>query len=132
MLEKFKSFFYDSNKITDSLSNNQDIIEKLYILQRDKTINKILTRPESKIYLLNVYYNSFSDLLFNLMSKQDERSIISVNTFSYFKNVDNISVTLKNIIPIIKDNKINTKVLHDLLEIYDSIIFLKQLGEDNV
>ena len=130
MLDLLKKFFSKKEK-TPVISNNQELIEKLYELQYEQNLIEILNKPENKILLLNVYYVTFNDLLLNILIKQDERQISSVNTYSYFKDVEDINYAIKRIIPLIEKNNINVKIIHDLNEIFDSVKFLKTLEEES-
>lgn len=126
-----KKLFPPKKETAPVVPNNQELIEKLYELQYDQNLIEIINRPENKILLLNVYYTTFNDVLLNILSKADERSIASVNLFSFFKDVEDINYTIKRLIPIIEKNNINIKIIHDLSEVIDSIKFLKNLGEED-
>lgn len=78
---------------------------------------------------MNVYYVSFEDLLFNLVSKVDERQIAAVNIYGYFKTTEDVNYSLKRIIPILQENVINMKLKHDLEELVNTIEFLVNLEE---
>lgn len=129
MLKLLKEFFYNNKKIP-VISNNQELIEKLYELQYEENLIQIFNQPENKILLLNMYYVTFNDLLLNIINKQDERQISSVNIFSYFKDINDVNYTIKRIIPIVENNEINIKIIHDLNELFDSVKFLKCLEEN--
>lgn len=122
-----KKLFPAKKETTPVISKNQELIEKLYILAHDDRLAEIIKQPHNKILLLNVYYDSLDDLLINIVSKADERQIASVNVFSYFKGIDDINYVFKRIIPIVENNNINIKVLHDFSEIFDSIEFLRSI-----
>lgn len=129
MLEIFKKFFSSKKKTIQVTSKNHEIVEKVQILAYNEYLSELIKEPQNKILILNVYYVSFEDLLFNIINKVDERQIASVNVFSYFKNTENINYSFKRIIPIIQENDINIKVKHDLEELVNSIEFLTQIGE---
>lgn len=129
MLKLLKKFFLNKEKILIT-PNNQELIEKLYELQYEETLIQIFNQPENKILLLNVYYVTFNELLLNILNKQDERQISSVNIYSYFKDIEDINYAIERIIPLIENNTINIKIIHDLNEIFDSVKFLKSLGEN--
>lgn len=130
MLELLKKFFSKTEK-TPVVSNNQDLIEKLSELQYEENLFGILNKPENKLLVLNVYHISFNSLLSSILNKQAERQLASVNVFSYFQDVDDINYAFKRIIPLVEENNINIKVIHDLNEIYDAVKFLKNLGDNN-
>lgn len=129
MLELLKKFFPKTEK-TPVVSNNQDLIEKLSELQYEANLFRILNQPENKLLVLNVYHISFNSLLSSILNKQAERQLASVNVFSYFQDVDDINYAFKRIIPLVEENNINIKVIHDLNEIYDAVKFLKSLGDN--
>lgn len=124
-----KKLFAGKEETAQVVSNNQELIEKLYNLTHDEKLTEIINRPHNKILIMNVYYVSFNDLLFNIISKTDERQIASVNVFSYFKDIDDLNYTIKRIIPILESSVVNIKVIHDLNELYDSIEFLRLIEE---
>lgn len=131
MLGILKKLFASKEKTAQVVSNNQDLIEKLYNLTHDEKLTEIINRPHNKILLLNVYYVNFNDLLSSIISKTDERQIASVNVFSYFKDIDDINYTLKRIIPILETTVVNIKIIHDLNEIFDSIEFLRFIEDES-
>lgn len=124
-----KKLFTSKKETAPVISNNQELIEKLYNLIYDDNLVLRINKPESKILLLNVYYLTFGDLLLNIVSKTSERQIASVNFFSYFRDVDDLKYTLKRIIPILESTTVNVKIVHDLNEIIDSLDFLKSIEE---
>ena len=130
MLELLKKFFSKTEK-TPVVSNNQDLIEKLSELQYEANLFRILNQPENKLLVLNVYHISFNSLLSSILNKQAERQLASVNVFSYFQDVDDINYAFKRIIPLVEENNINIKVIHDLNEIYEAVKFLKNLGDNH-
>ena len=130
MLELLKKFFSKTEK-TPVVSNNQDLIEKLSELQYEANLFRILNQPENKLLVLNVYHIPFNSLLSSILNKQAERQLASVNVFSYFQDVDDINYAFKRIIPVVEENNINMKVIHDLNEIYDAVKFLKSLGDNH-
>ncbi len=129
MLGILKKLFAGKEETAKVVSNNQELIEKLYNLTHDQMLTEIINKPHNKILIMNVYYVSFNDLLFNIISKTDERQIASVNVFSYFKDIDDLNYTIKRIIPILESSVVNIKVIHDLNELYDSIEFLRLIEE---
>ena len=131
MLGLFKKFFSSEKKTTQSTSKNQILIEKVQTLAYNENLHELLNVPENKIMIVNVYYTSFEDLLFNLINKIDERQIASVNIFSYFKMTEDINYCLKRIIPILTENDINMKIKYDLEELVNTIEFLSNIGESN-
>jgi len=129
MLKLLKKFF---NKETPpTTSNNQELIEKLYELYYEENLIQIFNQPENKILILNVYYITLNDFLLNILSKQDDRQISSVNIYSYFKDIKDINYVIKRIIPLLENNTINIKIIHDLNELFNSVKFLKSLGENH-
>ncbi len=124
-----KKLFTSKIETAPVISNNHDLIEKLYNLIYDDNLVLRINKPESKILLLNVYYLTFGDLLLNIVSKTSERQIASVNFFSYFRDIDDLKYTLKRIIPILESTTVNVKIVHDLNEIIDSLDFLKSIEE---
>ncbi|NTW91807.1 MAG: hypothetical protein HGA35_07765 [Erysipelotrichaceae bacterium] len=124
-----KKLFTSKKETAPVISNNQELIEKLYNLIYDDNLVLRINKPESKILLLNVYYLTFGDLLLNIVSKTSERQIASVNFFSYFRDIDDLKYTLKRIIPILESTTVNVKIVHDLNEIIDSLDFLKSIEE---
>lgn len=131
MLGLFKKLFSSEKKTTQSTSKNQILIEKVQTLAYNENLHELLNVPENKIMIVNVYYTSFEDLLFNLINKIDERQIASVNIFSYFKMTEDINYCLKRIIPILTENDINMKIKYDLEELVNTIEFLSNIGESN-
>jgi hypothetical protein len=92
-------------------------------------LHELLNVPENKILILNVYYVTFENLLFNIVNKVDERQIASVNLYSYFNETKDVNYALKRIIPILEKNDINIKVKHDLEELINSIEFLTNIED---
>lgn len=131
MLGIFKKFFSSKKKTTQVTSKNQELIEKIQVLAYNEQLSNLIKEPQNKILILNVYYVSFEDLLFNIVNKLDERQIAAVNVFSYFKNTKDVNYSLKRIITILQENDINIKVKHDLEELVNSIEFLTNIGEEN-
>ena len=131
MLQLLKKLFEPKPKIKDETEYNKELIEKIYTTIYYEDLENIIFNPVNKLYLLNVYHGTFDDLLNNIFNKNSDRSIISVNVFSYFKTKDDIIYKLKKIIPILRDNKINVQVDYELNEILDSINFLKSIEEEN-
>lgn len=129
MLKLLKKFF--SKETPPTTSNNQELIEKLYELYYEENLIQIFNQPENKILILNVYYITLNDFLLNILSKQDDRQISSVNIYSYFKDIKDINYVIKRIIPLLENNTINIKIIHDLNELFNSVKFLKSLGENH-
>ena len=129
MLELFKKLFSSEKKPTQTTSKNQDLIEKVQTLAFTDDLVDIINQPHNKLLIMNVYYVSFEDLLFNLVSKVDERQIAAVNIYGYFKTTEDVNYSLKRIIPILQENDINMKLKHDLEELVNTIEFLVNLEE---
>ena len=117
MLGLFKKLFSSEKKIETTTSKNQLLIEKVQTLAYNENLHELLNVPENKILILNVYYVTFENLLFNIVNKVDERQIASVNLYSYFNETKDVNYALKRIIPILEKNDINIKVKHDLEEL---------------
>jgi hypothetical protein len=130
MLGIFKKLFSSEKKIETTTSKNQLLIEKVQILAYNENLHELLNVPENKILILNVYYVTFENLLFNIVNKVDERQITSVNLYSYFNETKDVNYALKRIIPILEKNDINIKVKHDLEELINSIEFLMNIEEE--
>ena len=129
MLGLFKKLFSSEKKIETTTSKNQLLIEKVQILAYNENLHELLNVPENKILILNVYYVTFENLLFNIVNKVDERQIASVNLYSYFNETKDVNYALKRIIPILEKNDINIKVKHDLEELINSIEFLTNIED---
>ena len=129
MLGIFKKLFSSEKKIETTTSKNQLLIEKVQTLAYNENLHELLNVPENKILILNVYYVSFENLLFNIVNKVDERQIASVNLYSYFNETKDVNYALKRIIPILEKNDINIKVKHDLEELINSIEFLTNIED---
>lgn len=129
MLGLFKKLFSSEKKIETTTSKNQLLIEKVQTLAYNENLHELLNVPENKILILNVYYVSFENLLFNIVNKVDERQIASVNLYSYFNETKDVNYALKRIIPILEKNDINIKVKHDLEELINSIEFLTNIED---
>lgn len=129
MLELFKKLFSSEKKTTQTTSKNQELIEKVQTLAFTDNLVDIINEPHNKLLIMNVYYVSFEDLLFNLVSKVDERQIAAVNIYGYFKTTEDINYSLKRIVPILQENDINIKLKHDLEELVNTIEFLVNLEE---
>lgn len=127
MIKKLKNFF-TSGHVIKSEVKNQELIEKISDIIYMSNLNDILFSPSSKLYILNVYNDSFDDFLNNILIN-NSRDIIAVNINSYFKNKDNIQYTLKRIIPLLEKSDLNIKVQYELNEIIEAINFLKSLEE---
>lgn len=129
MLGIFKKLFSSEKKIETTTSKNQLLIEKVQTLAYNDNLHELLNVPENKILILNVYYVTFENLLFNIVNKVDERQIASVNLYSYFNETKDVNYALKRIIPILEKNDINIKVKHDLEELINSIEFLTNIED---
>ncbi len=129
MLGLFKKLFSSEKKIETTTSKNQLLIEKVQTLAYNENLHELLNVPENKILILNVYYVTFENLLFNIVNKVDERQIASVNLYSYFNETKDVNYALKRIIPILEKNDINIKVKHDLEELINSIEFLTNIED---
>ena len=129
MLGLFKKLFSSERKIETTTSKNQLLIEKVQTLAYNENLHELLNVPENKILILNVYYVTFENLLFNIVNKVDERQIASVNLYSYFNETKDVNYALKRIIPILEKNDINIKVKHDLEELINSIEFLTNIED---
>ena len=129
MLEIFKKFFSSEKKTTQVTSKNQELIEKVQTLAYNDNLHELINVPENKILILNVYYVTFENLLFNIVNKVDERQIASVNLYSYFNETKDVNYALRRIIPILEKNDINIKVKHDLEELINSIEFLTNIED---
>ena len=129
MLGLFKKLFSSEKKIETTTSKNQLLIEKVQTLAYNENLRELLNVPENKILILNVYYVTFENLLFNIVNKVDERQIASVNLYSYFNETKDVNYALKRIIPILEKNDINIKVKHDLEELINSIEFLTNIED---
>lgn len=130
MLGLFKKLFSSEKKIETTTSKNQLLIEKVQTLAYNDNLHELINVPENKILILNVYYVTFENLLFNIVNKVDERQIASVNLYSYFNETKDVNYALKRIIPILEKNDINIKVKHDLEELINSIEFLMNIEEE--
>lgn len=130
MLGIFKKLFSSEKKIETTTSKNQLLIEKVQTLAYNDNLHELINVPENKILILNVYYVTFENLLFNIVNKVDERQIASVNLYSYFNETKDVNYALKRIIPILEKNDINIKVKHDLEELINSIEFLMNIEEE--
>lgn len=126
MFKKFISLF-TTTKVSDNQLKNKELVEKLYEIISIENLEDILFSPTSKIYILNVYNDNFDNFLINMLSKDSERSIVSVNIFSYFKDINNIQSILKRCIPILEQNNVNSKINYEFNEIIDSIKYLQSL-----
>ena len=129
MLGIFKKLFSSEKKIETTTSKNQLLIEKVQTLAYNENLHELLNVPENKILILNVYYVTFENLLFNIVNKVDERQIASVNLYSYFNETKDVNYALKRIIPILEKNDINIKVKHDLEELINSSEFLTNIED---
>ena len=129
MLGIFKKLFSSEKKIETTTSKNQLLIEKVQTLAYNDNLHELINVPENKILILNVYYVTFENLLFNIVNKVDERQIASVNLYSYFNETKDVNYALKRIIPILEKNDINIKVKHDLEELINSIEFLTNIED---
>lgn len=129
MLGLFKKLFSSEKKIETTTSKNQLLIEKVQTLAYNDNLHELINVPENKILILNVYYVTFENLLFNIVNKVDERQIASVNLYSYFNETKDVNYALKRIIPILEKNDINIKVKHDLEELINSIEFLTNIED---
>lgn len=129
MLGIFKKLFSSEKKIETTTSKNQLLIEKVQTLAYNENLHELINVPENKILILNVYYVTFENLLFNIVNKVDERQIASVNLYSYFNETKDVNYALKRIIPILEKNDINIKVKHDLEELINSIEFLTNIED---
>lgn len=127
MLELLKKFF-NSTQVIKSELKNQELIEKIYNIVYIENLDKILFSPVGKLYILNVYNNTFDDFLSNILSKNN-RELAAVNINSYFTDKENIQYKLKRIITILEKNDINVKVEYELNEIIEAVHFLKYLEE---
>lgn len=126
MFEKFMKLF-TTTKVSINELKNKELVDKLYEAVSVQNLEDILFSPTNKIYILNVYNNNFDDFLSNILTKHAERSIISVNIFSYFNDKENIQYKLKRCITILEQNKIDTKIEYEFNEIIETINYLQTL-----
>jgi len=129
MLNKLKKLFFTKKIITES--KNKELIDKISEIAYFENLEKILSDPIFKLLILNVYYTSFEELLFNLLSKESNIEISSINIKYYFKGIKDINYKFKRIIPILENNELNTKVKSDLLELIYSIKYFIELEKKN-
>ena len=132
MLAKLKKLMFPSKrkKIVIDIGLNEDIVERINkIVTISDLLNKICT-PHGKLYLLNVYYLSFNHLAQNLINdKVTIRDISAVNVYSYFKDCYDLNDGLVKISAFIARSNLNSKVVHDLIELLDSIEYLIKTEE---
>ena len=126
MIALFKKLFA-TTKISETELKNKDIIDKLNEVTYLENIENIIFSPSSKIYILNVYHDTFDDFLSDMLSNVSNRSIISVNIFAYFNDKENVQYKLKRAITILETNKVNAKIEYEFNELVDSINYLKSL-----
>jgi hypothetical protein len=118
---------FTTTKVSDIELKNKDLVDKIYDIINIENLEDVLFSPVNKIFILNVYNNNFDDFLSNILSKYSERSLISVNIFSYFTDKENIQYKLKRCIPILEQNNIDLRIAYEFNEILDTITYLLTL-----
>lgn len=129
MLQFLKKIYTPKEKIKDINVLNIDITLKLNELL-NCSVNKLFFNPVSKLYIVNTYTVNFNDLLDNLYNNTFQRNLNAVNIHSYFLNSSvDIENNIEKILVHLPTLKINKLIEHDLYEIYNTFIDLKNLED---
>lgn len=121
-LRKLVSTVYKPNFITAKIDVNEELTFELKELILEEDLDYLLEDTINKMYLINVYSNSYIDLISNFNRKIDRSSLMAIDIASYFKGIDNSLVnSLKRIIPLLESNKISKQDESDLYEIINTI-----------
>lgn len=129
MLQFLKKLYTPKEKIKDINVLNVDITLKLNELL-NCSVNKLFFNPVSKLYIVNTYTVNFNDLLDNLYNNTFQRNLNAVNIHSYFLNSSvDIENNIEKILVHLPTLKINKLIEHDLYEIYNTFIDLKNLED---
>jgi hypothetical protein len=133
----FKNLFKPRPKIAIKPASqpaiHSDLIARLTSLTSYEKLNELMYSPSSKIYLINTYSNTFSDLIDNLYTTSYQRSIIAINVHSYFSNstIDLPTQLTRVVDHLPKVPKLNTLIDHDLHEICSTFDDLIQMEQEN-
>jgi hypothetical protein len=126
MFKHIKKLFHNSEKIVDGMTD-MDLVASLKSLLDIEDLEVIISNPEAKLYLLSVYHPSFNELLSNILTKPTNSFLISVNVYSYFRDINNLKNSIERLIPIVESNEISFKIQEELTEIVNSFLYLKEL-----
>ena len=111
-------------KIRDP-SLNKELVDDIYNVINMKYIPKVIFDPCFKLYMINTFSSSFTELSSSYSDPQSN-STVAINLYSYFKgnDVEVIDRYFNNLVKYLPKNKIGIKYAHDLSEIVQSISFL--------
>jgi len=131
MIKKLLSLFTIKNPTLPQFpvfEYDQDLVNNLEALNRDKTIDKLLTDPVCKIFIINTYSNDFTELGGMLIEPRYKRRLLAINLHTYFKgNESRVSAAFGKIAELIKTTKCSTEGLHDINELIVTINHLKEI-----
>ena len=130
MLTVIKNFWAKvivNNTITLAETHNEDLVAQFKELMYLEELEALFKDPVNKMYLLNTYTDSMTDLLSNLLNLKIRRQIVAVDMHSYMKdNVNNIKLLINRLIPLLEQNKISKLIEHDLYEFLTMIKLLRE------
>jgi hypothetical protein len=128
---KFIKKIFAQNKSINPETKNIDLINHISSILYIDDLEELLRTPTAKLYILNVYNESFNSFIDNILLKRN-KDLIAINVFSYFKNITNLQLKLKRVIKILEENDIEIKIEYEFNEIIEFIKFIADLENRNV
>ena len=133
MLHALKKLFTKKPSISEEVSHNYELVNRLTNLVHYPNVEQLFFSPSGKLYLLNMYTKNFHDLLNNLLSTNLSRTYVAVNIHAYFhSSTSTLQNSLSRILPLLSTNKLSSTIEHDLFQICTAFEDLVQMENRHV
>ncbi len=117
--------------VDETIPEINPLAEKLIQLSERDDLEKVFYSPVGKIYVIDVYRSSFTDLANNLNRGLSGNMLTTVNIYSYFNNRhSDLNKIFKDLGKYVMCSKIPASVEFDLHQLCDTFEILKGFGND--